>query len=73
MKEKSDREEKLSQYLQKMASMIPRKDFYRQAINTNKMKAAFSAFCTDIVKFVIAADKYCTKISIGKQRSSQVT
>lgn len=53
--------------------MIPRKDFYRQAINTARMKEAFSAFCTDIVKFVIAADKYCTKLSIGEYLSSSVT
>jgi hypothetical protein len=64
--EKSDRERKLSDYLAKMAGMIPRKDFYRQAINTKRMGEAFSAFCTDIVKFVIAADKYCTKTSIGR-------
>jgi hypothetical protein len=30
------------------------------------MRDAFSAFCTGIVKFVIAADKYCTKMSIGE-------
>jgi hypothetical protein len=72
VKEKSDREEKLSQYLQKMGSMIPRKDFYRQAINTIRMKEAFSAFCTDIVKFVIAADKYCTKVSIGEGLRSSI-
>lgn len=64
--EKSDRERKLSEYLAKMAAMIPRKDFYRQAINTKRMRDAFSSFCTDIVKFVIAADKYCTKTSIGE-------
>jgi hypothetical protein len=72
VREKSDREEKLSQYLQKMASMIPRKDFYRQAINTKRMKDAFSAFCTEIVKFVIAADKYCTKVSIGETKKSLI-
>jgi hypothetical protein len=33
------------------------------------MKDAFLAFCTGIVKFVIAADKYCTKISIGENGS----
>ena len=71
MKEKSDREEKLSQYLQKMTSMIPQKDFYRQAINTPRMKEAFSAFCTDMVKFIIAADKYCTKLSIGEMLNAE--
>lgn len=66
IKEKSDREEKLSGYLKKMAPVIAQKDFYRQAINTPKMRDAFQAFCTGIVKFVIAADKYCTKMSIVK-------
>ena len=66
MKEKSDREEKLSQYLQKMTSMIAQKDFYRRAINTPRMKEAFSAFCTDMVKFVIAADRLSAKLYVGK-------
>lgn len=52
-----------------MAPVIAQKDFYRQAINTPKMREAFQAFCTGIVKFVIAADKYCTKMSIGNLAS----
>lgn len=67
MKEKGDRDEKLSNFLQSIIQMISQKEFYHSAIKTPKMQTAFLAFCTAIVKFVIAADRLSAKLYVGKK------
>ncbi|KAI9745899.1 MAG: hypothetical protein M1818_000580 [Claussenomyces sp. TS43310] len=66
VKEKGDREEKLSGYLQSVIPMISQKQFYHDNIQTPRMRDAFLSFCTAIIKFVIAADKFCSRLAIGE-------